>query len=90
MVNDSPNISRSSGKRMARWLVADGCSHQSGGVVDVGSLTGTEETRKEGKARETWQQPEPYSDQSNYLLRDSTIGSPGAITNRKQVPLEKQ
>lgn len=44
---------------MARWLVADGCSHQSGGVVDVGSLTGTEETRKEGKARETWQQPEP-------------------------------
>ena len=42
---------------MAGWMVADGGSHQSGGVVEVGSLT--KETRKEGKARETWQQPEP-------------------------------
>jgi hypothetical protein len=72
---------------MARWLVADGCSHQSGGVVDVGSLT--KETRKEGKARETWQQPEPLR-RSKQLLRDSTTGSPWAITTRKQVPLEKQ
>jgi hypothetical protein len=48
---------------MARWSAADGCS-QSGGVVEVGSLT----TWKLGrKARpEKFGNANPYGDQSNY------------------------
>lgn len=78
---------------MARWLVADGCTWAATKAEVSLMLVRLPVPRKLGrKARpeKLGSNPNPYSDQSNYLLRDSTIGSPGAITNRKQVPLEKQ